>query len=499
MPITNKSILPHVSFVLFILFFISTFSSSVFAVDNPCDPDFVSIRANGGFFVSPSMDTSGVTDTSNLQCVHNAIENQSFHAVKLNSGNFYIKEVTLNCPPSKACTFAGSTRSGTIVDVVDDSIDCQGSFDNNVVPGGLRFRGTVLVQFFTIRGDSPCMTDRVLPGLLVFTGKPAVVGNECENSVLFGNLNRVDVIAHSWDVDAGVLVTPQGRYIYEGVCQDGLSGSFTSTRTYVDGPWFGILASMHAGARLGIDFFESVNSRVGIEILDSNAITAVNFCRITGTAAANSDFQGVAVTRFESSPNTTTTSVNKCTFDISSDPEAFGAIGVNVQDYGPPANMLTVVSSNIFNLMGTATFGMEFGDVSNCTATANTFSGNVGFGITIFAYGASPSGCTVTANKGFAGTSVFNVHIYASPGTFDNVLGLHPGASVLDDGCNFDLNAPGGGCALGGGDPFKNSVSAKSPESVASGQRGHGRSRAIGYRTKSGYTLSKRNNSQITD
>jgi hypothetical protein len=468
----KRSILPIISFVLLLFLFVSTFSSSVFAVTNPCDPAFTSIDEKGHFLVSPSMDSTGVTDTTNLQCVHNAIENQSFHAVKLSNGNFYVKEIKLNCPSYKECTFAGTTRAGTILDVVDNSIDCQGRWDSNVVPGGLHFRGKILVQYFTIRGNSPCMNDDFLPGLIIFTGAPAVVGDKCKNSVLFGDLNRVDVIALSWNVDHGVLVTPQGRWIWNGVCHDTLSGSFTSTRTNIDGPWHGLLVSMHASARIGIDFLVSTNSAGGVEIWDSNAIAAVNFCTINGTAPADSSYFGVGVFRLEGGPNTTTTSINKCTFNLANEPGAWGAWGVVVQDFDAPSSMPTVVSASIFNHAGSDTFGIEFGDVSNCTITGNRFNGDAGTPINLFSYDAPLSGCTVTANTSLPALNVFYEHIYAAPGSFDNVLGYYPGASVIDLGCNFDLNAPDGGCALGGGDSFKNSVSTDSPGSTASRKLG---------------------------
>ena len=464
----HSSRIRTISVLIFLFLLASTFSSHVFAVSNPCDPDFVSVDASGDFFVLPSMDMTGVTDTTNLQCTNNAIENQPFHAVKLDKGTFYIKEVTLNCPTSKSCTFAGTTRADTILEVVDDSIDCRGQLDNNFATGGLSFRGTITVQFMTIRGDSPCMGDGFLPGLIVFTGEPAVMGDMCGNSVLFGNLNRVDVEAQSFEVDAGVVVAPQGRYIGDTVCQDGLSGSFTSTRTYIDGPAVGIVLSMQSGARVGLDFFESTNSTAGAIIFDSNTITEVNFCTISGTATPDFDFWGLAVIQSQLAPNTTTTNISKCTFNIESEAGAFAALGVNVQDFAPPSAMPTVVSASTFNQMGDDTFGIEFGDVSNCTVTGNRFNGSGGNAIALFAPDIPTSGCTVTANTGLETFSAFFDDIFAGAGTLDNVLGFHPGAIVVDGGCNFDLNDPTGGCALAGGALLRNSTSADTPMSSRS-------------------------------
>ena len=65
---------------------------------NPCDSAFVSVDESGDFLVTPSSDPTGATDTTNIQCVNNAIENQSFHAVKLKKGTFYIKEISRKYP-----------------------------------------------------------------------------------------------------------------------------------------------------------------------------------------------------------------------------------------------------------------------------------------------------------------------------------------------------------------------------------------------------------------
>jgi len=109
--------------------------------------------------------------------------------------------------------------------------------------------------------------------------------------------------------------------------------------------------------------------------------------------------------------------------------------------------------------MGPQTYGIQTEDISNCTLTANQFKGSGGDAISIYSIEAPVSGCTVTANKGLAEFTTFFDPIYASPGTFDNVLGPHPGATIFDQGCNFNLNDADGGCALAGGALLKDSFS----------------------------------------
>ncbi len=456
----KRSSLRNTCLVFVLFLFASTFSLPVFATDNPCDTKYSSIDANGDFRLSPSKDMTGVTDTTNLQCITNAIENLPFHTVKLKNGDYYIKEISLNCPSSKACTFAGTTRAGTVLNVVDDSIDCQGKLDNNIATGGLSFRGNITVQFLTISGDSPCMGDGFLPGLIVFTGAPAVIGGSCANSVLFGFLNRVDIFASGSEIDAGVLVYTQGRY-FENTCQDGLSGTFTSTRTAIDGLGVGIFLSMQSGARVSLDFLDIVNTAFGVFILDSNAVTAVNFCKINLAATlANDMVAGVIVARGPGAPTTNTTNINNCTFNLKSDPGTMAARGVFVLDEDSAATMPTVVSANTFNLQGDESFGIEFYDVPNCTITGNRFTGDGGSAIAIFSTnGTEVTGCTVTANTGIENMTTVFAPIYASTGTSDNVLGPHPGVFMLDDGCNFNLNDADGGCGLTGPVVVKSSSS----------------------------------------
>jgi len=464
----SRAILRNIGFIALLFLFTSAFSSSVFATNNPCNTDFVTIDASGDLLVSASKDKTGLTDTTNLQCATNAIEKQSFDTIKLKTGNFYIKEISLTRPSSKTCTISGTSKAGTIIDVVDGSIDCQGQFDKNITVAGLTVRGKITVQFLTINGNLPCMGAGFLTGLIVFTGSPAIMGSDCNNSVLFGTLNRVDINASSFLIDTGVLVSPQGRR-FEGTCQDRLSGTFTSIRTTINGPFVGIAVSMQAGARAGIDFLETNNTMVGVLFIDSNLIANLNFCTISGASTPDDSFRGVIVLREAGAPNITNTNIYKCTFNIESSTGTAPAFGISASDNAAPSTMPISVSTNTFNLVGPVTRGIELDDILNCTLIGNRFIGSGSFAIGIFSLVVPVTGCTMTANTGFATfPTIFN-DLFLSDGTTDNIVGPQDGVDVRDDGCNFDLNDPGGGCAQAAVVLAKNSILTDSLMSYASG------------------------------
>ena len=115
------------------------------AFDNPCDPSFTTIDDTGNFFMSAANDPTGSTDTANLQCTFDVIgqSNTPVDTVTLDKDQFYLEHVEFECPSNKSCTFQGTSKSATLINFPDSSIDCSSLETGGVLSSGVTLSGNV--------------------------------------------------------------------------------------------------------------------------------------------------------------------------------------------------------------------------------------------------------------------------------------------------------------------------------------------------------------------
>lgn len=520
----NLSKLQRIGCMILLLFLASAYSSTLLATDNPCDPTYVSVDANGWFVVTASADLTGVTDTTNLNCTTNAIENGTFEKVRLKNGDFHISEVVLNCPTAKNCLFSGTTKAGTVVNIVDGSIECAAQWSNLVATAGITVRGSATIRYMTLTADEPCAADGFLPSVIQFTGEPAVLDTPvtqatgCDNGTTFSIFDRVDIHTSTEEVDIGVFVGPQSHFFGEA-CPYLLTGTFNGLRNSINGPYICAEIDMQGRARTGLDFLVARNCAIGVFTWDTGQSLRITRADILVDANNDGEVAGIIAIRTPDGPDTTSISLDQSTVEVRSGGETPEAIGVLVEDIlssqvvttsassktikksGSQPTATDALSTNIdvsvtntsFVLDGSQTTVARFINVDNGRFSANEMTGNGRAGVEIllpvesvpvaqagypagieddqpvlgaYAFGwilanillAQPpllvqtdmgqAGVNSSPGPGLEDYTVALDHVFTANGTEDNIIGLLDGGIVLDFGCNFNLNAVDGGCAL---------------------------------------------------
>ena len=415
------------------------------AIDNPCDPDFISFNAEGNAVVSATGDMTGAGDTLNLQCLADAlVGGVPFDWINLGPGYFYLGHVDMECPRGKKCTLSGKTKDATKVTFPDGSIDCSELASRGIYPSGFTFIRDWILKNMTFSVLSPCLDGDTFAGLS-FTGPPAMGGSSCPDTVMNTLINNVSVFAENGAVSSGVFVGPTGPRFGSSFCQDRLLGTITSNRLRIEGPVMGVFTSMQAGSRDSHDFLTVRNTEVGYFKNNSNQITTINFCTIDVLSLTDRPSIGISKSRDSDGPRFSNTNISNCTINVDSTKGGF-ATGVFILDTATPSNFATAITKTVFNSMGSNSRGLWVTDSNNGTFTQNRFSGDGLVGLALDSKLATVSDWAILGNNGWPGfASDFDV--FMSAGTSNNVVGVHKGATVGDDGCNFDLNQSGGGCA----------------------------------------------------
>jgi len=408
----SLSKLQHISCMIVLFIVASSFSSAILAMTHSCDPDYVSVDENGWFVVSASADMTGVTDTDNLNCTTNAIENGSFEKVRLKNGNFHISEVVLNCPPSKNCLLSGTTKGGTVVNIVDGSIECEAQWVNRYATSGITVLGSATVRYMTLNAHKPCaLPGSFLPSMIQFTGAravsdtPVLQETTCANATSFAILDRVDISSTGDQVDSGLWVGPQSLF-FNDTCQYLLTGTFNGVRNSIDGPFACAAISMQGRARAGLDFFVARNCPFGAVIYNAGQTFRMTRADILVDATTtDDDVAGVLAFRDEFGPETSSVSIDRSTIEVRSGPNdmnAAEAVGVFGEDILEPVvfrasttgetvkragNYPTIADGTITNidfsvtntnfiLDGGNTTVARFINLDNGTFSANDMSGN---------------------------------------------------------------------------------------------------------------------------
>lgn len=371
-----------------------------------------------------------IDDTYNLQCALEAAAELGVPTVKLASDTYFISQLFVE---NFNGTLEGTTKTSTIIEVLDQSINCDGMRAAGRIPSAIKFvGGEPRVRYMTITANQPCKSSSWLRSILHFTGGSAYA-DDCDNDVIFGVVDRVNLNATDiyTGLFAGVRVSAEGRSY--GGCKDTLLGTFKLNRSQISNTNYGVMISMQAGAQVDINFNEFVENRVGIYIWDSNqntTITTNNF--MSGDDVFDYSYYGIRIrTLSPDAPTKTRVVIHNNDFNVTSSPYLHAYSVFAIQDY-PVANISSVVSNNRFNLKYGA-FGVWYSDISNTHVSANRFTGD-GFEA-VFVTGTDPvSGWTITANQGIGSFNSIRSDIFLDENTSECIVGAGQGAVVDDDG-----------------------------------------------------------------
>ena len=371
-----------------------------------------------------------IDDTYNIQCALEVAADLGIPTVKLAANTYYISQVLV---ADFNGTLEGTTKTSTVIEVLNQSINCDGMRAAGRVPSAIKFvSGEPRVRYMTIRASQPCMSSTPLKAILHFTGGPADEPG-CENDVIFGAVDRVnlDGTAFTGGASAGVAAYAEGNTL-EG-CKETLLGTFKLNRSRISNTDFGVVTSMQAGAQVDINFNEFVENRIAVYIWDSNqntTITTNNF--MSGNSVSNYRYNGIRVrTLSPDAPNRTRVVIDNNDFNIASS-DYLPAYAVFVEQDYPVSNISSVVSNNRFNLSKFSS-GLWYWDVSNTHVSANKFAGDGDRAVHVF--GTDPvSGWTITANKGLGSFDANRSDIYLDENTFECIVGAGQDAVVNDEG-----------------------------------------------------------------
>lgn len=418
------------------------FSFNAIAVDVGCNNAFVQLLDDEMVIdVQPNLSN----DTINLQCALDAATSMGVPTVRLRGATYSISSVVAE---NFKGTLEGKTKATTIVNVLDNSVDCVAINDSGMYAAALKFiKGEPRVRFMTIRAEASCTDGLGLDTILHFTG--AATGTaDCDNDVIFGAVDRVVLDGTSinngpW---AAVEAAPEGRFL--GGCKETLLGTFKLNRSTIQNTFSGVVTNMKAGAQVDVNFNEFQNNIQAVNVWDSNQNTTITTNKFFGDNTLTNNYQGVYITNWsDNPPNTSRVVIHNNEFNISAttlDNFSYGVLQV-FDFYDAPgniSNISTVITNNTFNLNGVDggdIYGVRFKDSSNVHVSANRFTGHGARAI--YVSGSTPmTGWTITANTGFATfTHSFLDDIRLGSNTSMFIVGPGQGLTVRDDGNNTVL------------------------------------------------------------
>ena len=392
-----------------------------------CDDDFV-LAAQEKFEINVA--ANGVDDTLNLQCAMDFATSTGMPVVRLASATYRISQFTAM---GFVGSLSGTTKSGTILKILDGSIDCSAMATAGRTPASIKFDGgNAKIERMTIMADSPCIAGS-LQTVLHFTGESILVDN-CANDVIFGNVDRVDILGPGVDglTETAVSVFAEGTFL--GGCKQTLLGTFKLNRSIIAGFPSGLESLMRGAAQVDVNFNEFSENLVAINMTDSNQNATITNNIINGDNTEDSSYTGIlAGTDSDSAPNASRVVINNNTFNISST-FAPASNAVLYEQQGKIANISTVITNNRFNLDGDSTTGIVSADVNKGHIAANRFSGNGVAGVMILADRIQANGWTVTSNTGFASFISSSADVIFGVDTRNCILGEGQGATFTDLG-----------------------------------------------------------------
>ena len=380
---------------------------------------------------------TGLDDTVNIQCALDSAANTGVPTVRLGAGTYYISKLKVE---NFKGTFEGKTKTATILDVIDESIECEAMNDAGLGSSAIKFvKGEPRIRFMTIGADMPCSDNLPLDTIVHFTGGSAL-SPDCDNDVIFGVVDRliIDGTTNDNGHTVGVEVAPEGKWL--GGCKDTLLGTFKLNRSTITNTFYGLVTAMKAGAQVDVNFNEFRANQRAVNLFDTNQNTTITTNKFFGENTADYSYYGVIVSTFSDDPPPKSRMVvHNNEFNIASSPSDYRSYAVSVRFNLAGASEVipdvsSVVTSNKFNLSGTTTYGLYFLDTSNTHVASNWFNGSGGRAILVA--GDTPvSGWTISANMGlatFTSDFVEDVRLYSN--TSNCIVGPGQGATIRDDG-----------------------------------------------------------------
>lgn len=402
-----------------------------------CDDDFV-LAAEEKFEINVS--ANGVDDTLNLQCAIDFAASTGMPVVRLASATYRISQLTAT---DFVGSLSGTAKSGTVLEILDGSIDCSAMAAVGRTPAAIKFDGgNTRIERMTIMAESPCVAGS-LQTVLHFTGDSSLVEN-CANDVIFGNVDRVDILGSGVDglTETAVSVFAEGNFL--GGCKQTLLGTFKLNRSVISGFPSGLNSLMKGGAQVDVNFNEFSENLIAINMTDSNQNATITNNIINGENTVDSGYSGIlAGTVSESAPNTSRVVINNNEFNINST-FASASNAVLFDQQGKIANISTVITNNRFSLNGDSTTGIVSTDVNKGHIAANRFSGNALAGVMILADRIEANGWTVTSNTGFASLVTSSTDVLFGVDTQKCILGAGQGATFTDMGVGNSTPSSGG-------------------------------------------------------
>ena len=397
-----------------------------------CDDAFVQLD-NSALVINVA--TTGDDDTANTQCALDVATSAGYPIVRLAAGTYFVSGLIVE---NFKGTLEGKTKTATIIEVPDRSVDCfLGMELEGLTSAVIKFvKGEPRIRFMTIRANRPCSSTGSIDSILHFTGESAQIDN-CDSDVIFGAVDRVVLEGASdtnW-INAGVLASAEGNQL--GGCKNTLLGTFKLNRSTITDIWWGIKTTMKAGAQVDINFNEFLNNNRGVWLQDTNQNTTISTNSFVGKSwLGHRGFPYWSIyveTSSVDAPAATRVVIHNNQFDAASIPEAT-AMAVYVLQTGKISNISSVVTNNQFKLSGAGAFGFWGYDVSNTHISANRFAGD-GSSAIGFSGVAPVTGATITANKGLATfSSASGTDIRLEANTSECIVGSGQGADVSDLG-----------------------------------------------------------------
>ena len=184
--------------ILLILWF--GFPLNTMAQSLGCNDTFVQLASNE---LVIKVAATNNDDTDNIQCALDAAIETGIPTVRLAAGTYFIS--SLIAVDFKG-TLEGRTTTSTIIEVLNQSINCEGMADAGLTPSVIKFvEGEPRIRFMTIRANHPCESNALVQNIIHFTGEPANANN-CSNDVIFGVVDRVILDGTDVETSPGVGV-----------------------------------------------------------------------------------------------------------------------------------------------------------------------------------------------------------------------------------------------------------------------------------------------------
>ena len=385
----------------------------------------LSYEAEDGQF---NLEPSGGDDTALIACAIEAATEVGVSTIKLGRGAFYSGPWVAR---DFRGTLSGVSKSATILELADGSIDCSAS--SSWAPGGFRFEGgDVKVRAMTITSNAPCAgggaSDSAgLEDFAVLEFTPL----SCEQRTHFAQVDRVDIISTASAGPTGIaaMSAPDLECAASG---SGSLGTFKFNRSTVLGYSVGVLTTLGGAGQVDINFNTFTGVDFGVEVVNANQSST-----ITGNTFEYNFYGVVAYTSDDWAPDQNRSVVHNNRFTHTG---AESGVGVLALNNSVRAEHSLVVTNNAMFFPETGIAGVYMRDMDAAVISRNEFSGSAEVGIYIGTNeGSAPAEDNIISGNVFELTTTTLLDILLTSGTSNTLVGSQ-GARVGDEGENSVLD-----------------------------------------------------------